>query len=135
MSTTGNEDAAVVDSTQMSVKELKARIDQISADIDALKRSKSAEGHGTMSVEELKARIDEISPDIDVLSRSKSAAQRQLNSLRDPVARLPLEIASKIFVQCLLDLSLREPAPGEAPMLLLQVCHAWSDIAIFTTAL
>ncbi|KAJ7187136.1 hypothetical protein C8R46DRAFT_880239 [Mycena filopes] len=82
-----------------------------------------------MSLQELEARIDEISADIEAqeevlnqLKRRKSAIQRQLNSLRDPFARLPLEIASDIFVQCLPDR--REPTAGEVPMLFLRICNA-----------
>ncbi|KAJ7120409.1 hypothetical protein C8R43DRAFT_853873, partial [Mycena crocata] len=51
----------------------------------------------------------------------------------DPVAKLPLELSSDIFLRCLPD----DPAPNEAvaPMLLLRVCHAWSDIALSTALL
>ncbi|KAJ7187147.1 hypothetical protein C8R46DRAFT_1274308 [Mycena filopes] len=93
-----------------------------------------------MSVQELEARLDDIEADIEAqeerlnqLKRNKCAVRRELNSLRDPVARLPPEIASEIFIQCLPDR--RKPAAGEAPMLLLQVCNGWSDIAISTAAL
>ncbi|KAJ7453624.1 hypothetical protein B0H11DRAFT_1665734, partial [Mycena galericulata] len=94
----------------------------------------------TMSVEELQARIAKISADIELqkavlknLERSKILFQRQLNSVRDPVARLPLEISSEIFIQCLPPL----PVPGahRAPMLLLNVCNAWTGIALSTPAL
>ncbi|KAJ7457320.1 hypothetical protein FB451DRAFT_1008992, partial [Mycena latifolia] len=67
------------------------------------------------------------------LERSKSAAQHQLNALRDPVARLPVELSSEIFIQCLPS----RPAPnaGDAPLLLLSICKAWTDIALSTPAL
>ncbi|KAJ7813654.1 hypothetical protein B0H13DRAFT_1925306 [Mycena leptocephala] len=93
-----------------------------------------------MSVEEIQARITQLSVDIEVqkellrqLENSKSAAQRQLNAIRDPVARLPFEISSEIFLQCLSF----QPAPGarSAPMLLLSVCNAWTHIALSTPAL
>ncbi|KAJ7628084.1 hypothetical protein B0H17DRAFT_1285360, partial [Mycena rosella] len=93
-----------------------------------------------MSVAELQARIDSLSADIDRhkkvlqdLERSKSATQRQLNAIRDPVARLPLEISSEIFIQCL---STR-PRPGalHAPMILANICTIWTDIALSTPSL
>ncbi|KAF7333481.1 F-box domain-containing protein [Mycena venus] len=89
-----------------------------------------------MSVEELQARIDKLAADIDLqrevlkqLESSKSAAQGQLNAIRDPMARLPLEISSMIFLRCL-PRSHPKPTARTAPMLLLNVCHAWTDIAL-----
>ncbi|KAJ7762027.1 hypothetical protein DFH07DRAFT_918081 [Mycena maculata] len=93
-----------------------------------------------MSAEELQARIEEISVDIERqkeslrnLESSKSLLQRQLNSILDPVARLPLEISSEIFVRCLP--SLPEAGAVDIPMLLLNICNSWSRIAISTPAL
>ncbi|KAJ7457904.1 hypothetical protein B0H11DRAFT_2199507 [Mycena galericulata] len=95
-----------------------------------------------MSAEELQvqALIEDISADIErqegvlrQLRSNKCAAQRRLNSLRDPVARLPLEVSSSIFVNCL-D---RFPTSGarHAPMLFLNVCGAWTSIALSTPEL
>ncbi|KAJ7472169.1 hypothetical protein FB451DRAFT_315266 [Mycena latifolia] len=93
-----------------------------------------------MSVAELQRHIDELEADIVCqkevlknLERSKSTVQRQLNSLLDPVTRLPLEISSEIFIQCLSS----RPKPGRrhAPMLLLDICSAWTTIALSTPAL
>ncbi|KAJ7453653.1 hypothetical protein B0H11DRAFT_271506 [Mycena galericulata] len=93
-----------------------------------------------MSVDELEACIEKLSADIERqkkilkdLEHSKSLYQRQLNAVRDPVARLPLEISSEIFLQSLP--SLPEPGAHCAPMLLLNVCNAWSEIALSTPAL
>jgi len=95
-----------------------------------------------MSVEVplLQTRIDKLSAEIaqqrEVLKQlelSKSVAQRQLNAIRDPIARLPLEISSEIFLRCL---PLHpEPRASSPPMLLLNVCNAWTDIALSTPAL
>ncbi|KAJ7924453.1 hypothetical protein B0H13DRAFT_1706754, partial [Mycena leptocephala] len=94
-----------------------------------------------MSVEEIQARIAQLSVDIEMqrellrqLENSKISAQRQLNAIRDPVARLPLEISSEIFLRCLPPF---RPTPGarSLPMLLLNVCSAWTHIALFTPAL
>ncbi|KAJ7046845.1 hypothetical protein C8F04DRAFT_1061935 [Mycena alexandri] len=94
-----------------------------------------------MSVEELQLRIQELAAEIErqkevlnQLERSKKATQRQLNALRDPIARLPLEISSEIFLQCLRS-ELPRPDPSAAPMLLLNICNAWTNIALSTPAL
>ncbi|KAJ7472191.1 hypothetical protein FB451DRAFT_1367983 [Mycena latifolia] len=93
-----------------------------------------------MSAAELRARIDQISADIarqkelvKALERDKGAAQRQLNALFDPFARLPLEISSEIFIQCLPP----RPKPGArlVPMLFLNVSKAWTAITLSTSAL
>ncbi|KAJ6542066.1 hypothetical protein DFH09DRAFT_991011 [Mycena vulgaris] len=93
-----------------------------------------------MSAEEIQGRIDKLSADIfrqkEVLKQleaSKGAAQRQLNAILDPVARLPLEISSEIFVQCLP----ARPGPdaSEAPLLFLNICNTWTEIALSTPAL
>ncbi|KAJ7682326.1 hypothetical protein DFH06DRAFT_292533 [Mycena polygramma] len=91
-------------------------------------------------VQELRACIEALSSRINLqkellknLERDKSLVQRQLNAALDPVARLPLEISSEIFLQTL-PLS-EEPNPRHAPILLLRVCSAWNTIAISTPAL
>ncbi|KAJ7641640.1 hypothetical protein FB45DRAFT_1125592, partial [Roridomyces roridus] len=71
------------------------------------------------------------------LEKSKRLLQRQLNALRDPVARLPLEISSDIFALCIplsFGFSLGRLADA-APVLLLRVCNTWTDIALATPAL
>ncbi|KAJ6542070.1 hypothetical protein DFH09DRAFT_1368264, partial [Mycena vulgaris] len=94
----------------------------------------------SMSAKELELRIDKLSADIirqkEVLKQlesSKSAAQRQLNAILDPVARLPLEISSEIFIQCL---SARPgPHASDPPLLFLNICNMWTEIALSTPAL
>ncbi|KAJ7464803.1 hypothetical protein B0H11DRAFT_2051473, partial [Mycena galericulata] len=93
-----------------------------------------------MSVHDLEAQIEKISADIAGqkktladLEKSKSLVQRQLNAIRDPVARLPLEISSEIFLQCLPPSS--EPWAYHAPMLFLNICNTWTDIALSVPAL
>ncbi|KAJ7896371.1 hypothetical protein B0H14DRAFT_2679207 [Mycena olivaceomarginata] len=67
------------------------------------------------------------------LERDWSLAQRHLNAVFDPVARLPLELSSKIFIHTLPLLPV--PAAIDAPLLLLNVCSAWRNIALSTSAL
>ncbi|KAJ7655829.1 hypothetical protein DFH06DRAFT_1473989 [Mycena polygramma] len=67
------------------------------------------------------------------MSTTQVSVQRQLNAVRDPVGRLPVELSSEIFVNCLPDY----PQPGSRyiPMLLLNVCSAWSGVALSTRLL
>ncbi|KAJ7472207.1 hypothetical protein FB451DRAFT_1036682 [Mycena latifolia] len=93
-----------------------------------------------MSLVELQEHIAKLSADIArqkevlmSLERSKKTAEHQLNALRDPVARLPVELSSEIFIECLPP----RPTPDaqDAPLLLLNICKAWTDIALATPAL
>ncbi|KAJ7450024.1 hypothetical protein B0H11DRAFT_324527 [Mycena galericulata] len=93
-----------------------------------------------MSAEELQALIEKLGVDIDrqkevltQLERRKIAAHRQLNGIRDPVARLPLEIASEIFSQCIPSRAMT--GADHVPMLFLNVCNAWANIALSTPGL
>ncbi|KAJ7748778.1 hypothetical protein DFH07DRAFT_829727 [Mycena maculata] len=67
------------------------------------------------------------------LEHNKRLVQRQLNSVRHPVSRLPPEISSEIFIQSLPP----SPQPGarRAPILFLNICNKWTDIALSTPAL
>ncbi|KAJ6489180.1 hypothetical protein C8R47DRAFT_477262 [Mycena vitilis] len=56
--------------------------------------------------------------------------------MRDAMARLPLELSSEIFLQCLpLEPNFRKPDAATSPMLLMNVCNAWTAIALSTPAL
>ncbi|KAJ7315373.1 hypothetical protein DFH08DRAFT_715598, partial [Mycena albidolilacea] len=92
------------------------------------------------SAKELRARIVKLETEIERqkklltnLECDKKPAQRQLNAVLDPVARLPLEISSEIFV--LSRTAFPEPGAMHIPMLLLNVCNAWSNIALSTPTL
>ncbi|KAF8215348.1 hypothetical protein K438DRAFT_1801101 [Mycena galopus ATCC 62051] len=89
----------------------------------------------------LRARIEELSLAIETqkqvlrdLETSLTNARRDLNGYLDPMARLPLEISSEIFTRCLPD-SPRPSNSDEAPMLFLNICHRWTNIAISTPSL
>ncbi|KAF7328749.1 hypothetical protein MVEN_02503600 [Mycena venus] len=93
-----------------------------------------------MSLQELRARIEEISIEIELqkkllkkLEHDKRVFQRQLNAVQDPVARLPLEISSEIFLQSLDPFP--QPGAHRTPMLLLNICNAWTNIALSTPSL
>ncbi|KAJ7641727.1 hypothetical protein FB45DRAFT_1054162 [Roridomyces roridus] len=94
-----------------------------------------------MFIQALQAQIDQASADIERqkellknLERNKSLLQRQLNDLRDRIARLPLEISSDIFIRCLPSRPGPEIFPS-IPMLFLEICSTWTDIALSTPAL
>ncbi|KAJ7640389.1 hypothetical protein DFH06DRAFT_1052811, partial [Mycena polygramma] len=90
-------------------------------------------------VEKLRARVAELSTAIHLqkevlknLEKDKSLVQAELNAALDPVARLPPEISSEIFLQSLPCFLERKPSVQDAPLLFLHICHAWRDIALFT---
>ncbi|KAJ7791094.1 hypothetical protein B0H14DRAFT_2535227 [Mycena olivaceomarginata] len=93
-----------------------------------------------MTVQDLRARIAKLDTEIDLqrellkrLERDRSLTQRQLNSVLDPFARLPLEISSEIFLQSLP--RFRKPGDPDVPILQLNICNAWTDIALSTPSL
>ncbi|KAJ7504000.1 hypothetical protein B0H11DRAFT_2222095 [Mycena galericulata] len=67
------------------------------------------------------------------LEKKKSDVQSQLNAILDPIARLPLELSVDIFMRCLPDSFY--PDKRYAPMLLLNVCRSWTNIALSTPSL
>ncbi|KAJ7646041.1 hypothetical protein DFH06DRAFT_1332975 [Mycena polygramma] len=78
-----------------------------------------------MSVDELRARIAKLSTEIDL-------QKELLKSCRS--GGTPLEVSSEIFLQSLP--LLPEPvARGHSPLLLLNICNIWTDIALPTPAL
>ncbi|KAJ7283338.1 hypothetical protein C8J57DRAFT_733010 [Mycena rebaudengoi] len=94
------------------------------------------------SVAVLRARLADISSNIirqrkvlEDLERSRTDTLHLLNTMLDPIARLPVEISSEIFVRCLPDSDYLHPSPTTAPLLLLHICTAWANIARSTPAL
>ncbi|KAJ7174039.1 hypothetical protein C8R43DRAFT_976969 [Mycena crocata] len=91
-------------------------------------------------VSDLEARLEQLSSSISRqreiligLEKAKSDTQGQLNAILDPMALLPLEISSQIFVRCLPPESRLDAR--HTPMLLLNVCRAWTHIALSTPSL
>ncbi|KAJ7283327.1 hypothetical protein C8J57DRAFT_969623, partial [Mycena rebaudengoi] len=90
----------------------------------------------------LRARLADISSNItrqrkvlEDLERSRTDTLHLLNTMLDPIARLPVEISSEIFVHCLPDSDYLRPSPTISPLLLLHICTAWANIARSTPAL
>ncbi|KAK7022452.1 hypothetical protein R3P38DRAFT_2961033 [Favolaschia claudopus] len=87
------------------------------------------------SIEEIHKHIAELSFAIDVqldvlkaLEKRRSDARRALNSRLDPMARLPVEISSEIFIHC------TPNSPSlvftKEPLKFLHVCQLWREIAV-----
>ncbi|KAK6974525.1 hypothetical protein R3P38DRAFT_2584034 [Favolaschia claudopus] len=90
---------------------------------------------------DLEAQLRNVQADIDRhetllcdLRRTKGQIQRRINNYRDPMARLPLEISSKILHSCL---PLREKAYSSLsdPLQFLNICTLWTEIALGTPEL
>ncbi|KAJ7643565.1 hypothetical protein FB45DRAFT_736683, partial [Roridomyces roridus] len=87
-------------------------------------------------VQDIHVSISEHRQAIEDLEKQKYAAYGELNALRDPITRLPVELSSMIFKECI-----REPPVFEslrdhaAPMLLLRVCRSWTRLALSTPSL
>ncbi|KAJ6544612.1 hypothetical protein DFH09DRAFT_1321815 [Mycena vulgaris] len=88
---------------------------------------------------DIRKRIDEVSLAIHRqkevlrdLEQTKHDLQSDLNDILDPIARLPVEISSDIFMRYI-----DTPIPhlNRAPLLFLNVCRLWSKIAISTPSL
>ncbi|KAK7022372.1 hypothetical protein R3P38DRAFT_2960737 [Favolaschia claudopus] len=84
------------------------------------------------SVSKLREHIDKLSSGIQALIDQRAKGYRELNYLLDPMARLPLELQSQIFLyvehrswDCKAD-------PRDVPMVFLNVCHLWRVIALST---
>ncbi|KAK7022439.1 hypothetical protein R3P38DRAFT_3195828 [Favolaschia claudopus] len=99
--------------------------------------SSSAVAALTRQIDELVAAIESQKTVLqDLMSRHKEA-QHRLNLFVDPMARLPLEIQSLVFL-CVAPMeSLQNPTPkpNTPPMVFLSVCRLWRDIALATPKL
>ncbi|KAJ7613013.1 hypothetical protein FB45DRAFT_1112673 [Roridomyces roridus] len=74
--------------------------------------------------------VDAIERQKDVLrnlERQCSDAQSELNALLDPMARLPIEIASDILLQ-----AIPTRPTWDSLLIFLRVCRAWSNLAVAT---
>ncbi|KAK7048957.1 hypothetical protein R3P38DRAFT_2872240 [Favolaschia claudopus] len=71
------------------------------------------------------------------LRHRRTDAYQDLNFLVDPMARLPLELQSDIFLRCFPDssTSATEPIPSAPPMVFMAVSRMWRDIALATPRL
>ncbi|KAJ7627274.1 hypothetical protein FB45DRAFT_750032, partial [Roridomyces roridus] len=87
-------------------------------------------------IQSITGAISEHRKAIKELEQQKCAAQQELNVLRDPMSRLPLELSSMIFNKCIpRHRDDRQPNPLTAPMLLMRICRSWTQIALATPSL
>ncbi|KAK7000460.1 hypothetical protein R3P38DRAFT_3058462 [Favolaschia claudopus] len=87
------------------------------------------------SVFKLRKDVDEISSTIQALIDRRAKTYRELNYLLDPMARLPLELQSQIFLYVEHKSWYCEADPRDVPMVFLNVCHLWRVIALSTPKL
>ncbi|KAJ6610684.1 hypothetical protein B0H10DRAFT_2059096 [Mycena sp. CBHHK59/15] len=75
---------------------------------------------------EIDSTIVKLQLQLKKLERERCAVTK---SLTFPVLALPVEITSKIFIECLPDTP-REPSPYYAPLLLSSICKKWRNITL-----
>ncbi|KAK7022323.1 hypothetical protein R3P38DRAFT_2960500, partial [Favolaschia claudopus] len=87
-------------------------------------------------IEELSLTIAQQKEILRNLETSRSDARMALNAVSDPVARLPVEVASNVFTLCLPDdQGYPQPDPQTAPLLLLRISRLWRDIMLSSPSL
>ncbi|KAJ7094713.1 hypothetical protein B0H15DRAFT_135899 [Mycena belliarum] len=67
------------------------------------------------------------------LEQIKSDVERELNAILDPISRLPIELSSEIMLRAIPDIP--RPHLSRAPLIFLEICHSWRNIALSTPAL
>ncbi|KAK7048860.1 hypothetical protein R3P38DRAFT_1880141 [Favolaschia claudopus] len=85
------------------------------------------------ATDELSSAIDAQTAILQDLITRRADARKRLNLLLDPMARLPLEIQSHIFLEVCVDQP--DNAPNSPPILFLSVCRLWREIALSTPKL
>ncbi|KAK7049113.1 hypothetical protein R3P38DRAFT_3175363 [Favolaschia claudopus] len=88
-------------------------------------------------LEQLSSTIETMKQLLHDLEAQRSQTRRWLNSLRDPMARLPLELQSQIFLDVGYDCEEFVPSmsPENVPMIFLGICQLWRGIALSTPRL
>ncbi|KAG2135379.1 uncharacterized protein EDB93DRAFT_826507 [Suillus bovinus] len=84
-----------------------------------------------LELELIKEELDRARAEVLRLEAKHNATMemvQKLEALRSPVRRMPIEIMTQIFEQCVQDEESQEPDPLRAPLLLCQVCGAWRDL-------
>ncbi|KAJ6510621.1 hypothetical protein C8R45DRAFT_964673 [Mycena sanguinolenta] len=116
----------------MSVEELRARIAKLDAETPPQKELKLDESLAEPQLNEIHQLLKNLN-----LEHDNSLAQRPLDSVLDPITRLPLEISSMIFLQSVAPFpqGIYGSCPHHMPRLLLSICNAWTSIALSTPGL
>ncbi|KAF8189156.1 hypothetical protein K438DRAFT_2019084 [Mycena galopus ATCC 62051] len=78
-------------------------------------------------------RLAELTKLIDTLTAERVLLEAELDSLLYPILDLPVDITSRIFLECLtID---PQPSLSSAPLCLTHICHQWRSIALATPLL
>ncbi|KAJ7223557.1 hypothetical protein GGX14DRAFT_658502 [Mycena pura] len=72
---------------------------------------------------------------IEVLEKEREELEKDLSLVVYPVLTLPVEMTSRIFLQCLPSHGHVAPSPTTAPLLLAQICRHWREVALSTSRL
>ncbi|KAJ7195121.1 hypothetical protein GGX14DRAFT_306876, partial [Mycena pura] len=67
---------------------------------------------------------------MSALAEQQKALETQLEAVVYPILSLPVEITARIFVECLPANRRKNVSSRQAPLLLMQVCRRWKDIAV-----
>ncbi|KAJ7250292.1 hypothetical protein C8J57DRAFT_681821 [Mycena rebaudengoi] len=91
---------------------------------------------------ELDSAIRALDAQKSVLEAERRLVRKKLRSLDYPVLTLPAEITSEIFIRCLPPIPSgptsrfpKNPSRRDAPLILLEICRAWREIAQTTPGL
>ncbi|KAF5340894.1 hypothetical protein D9758_012192 [Tetrapyrgos nigripes] len=133
---------------EMRLAELEEEIGQVKLGVDALVGQQSdadqlsSDNSDAITVQSSLAQVDtEIQihkAHLNHLMRERDEVLSDLDAQRamlSPLSRLPLEILSTIFINCLPEEEYLNPHPKDAPLLLLQVSRGWRDLALSMSSL
>ncbi|KAJ6543984.1 hypothetical protein B0H19DRAFT_1238557, partial [Mycena capillaripes] len=96
----------------------------------------------------LRDRLAELDAQIPSLEAERRKILRKLRTLKFPVLTLPAEVTTEIFIQCVppeeadfrggdfdIERDRMVPRLTNAPLLLLQICQVWRNVALATPRL
>ncbi|KAK7038553.1 hypothetical protein R3P38DRAFT_2770786 [Favolaschia claudopus] len=84
---------------------------------------------------EVKSQISRYKDLLAALEEDEERLETRLSDVVYPVSKLPFEVTSSIFIECLPDDEHVTPTASTAPLLLTHVCRQWRYIALSTGAL
>ncbi|KAJ7108182.1 hypothetical protein C8R44DRAFT_297984 [Mycena epipterygia] len=78
----------------------------------------------------LQAHIDTLQARLDTFDAQRCELEKTMESFVYPVATIPVELITQIFILCLPENGRVRPSECAAPLSLAQVCRHWRDIAL-----
>ncbi|KAJ7189500.1 hypothetical protein GGX14DRAFT_484948 [Mycena pura] len=82
-----------------------------------------------------KKSIEVLEKEHEELEKEREELEKDLSLVVYPVLTLPVEISSRIFLHCLPSHGRVTPSPTTAPLLLVQICRHWREVALSTSRL